>query len=175
MPGEVVRYDRVQPVFRSTQIEKETGDALLSALEGGRQIGNRTSPPDVVCALPIPPQHVLAITRTNGTRYQIGVSFDGGSIYLPEGLYVVSDPARKKAADVIRQLDQDLRREIVNAPKPLTYRVGTIDDKGTLSGIARVFYGDASKWRKIYEANRKVIKNPDVIDGRLTLTIPKLE
>lgn len=43
------------------------------------------------------------------------------------------------------------------------------------AGIARVFYGDASKWRRIYDANRKTIKNPDVIDGALKLTIPKLD
>lgn len=69
----------------------------------------------------------------------------------------------------------DFRREVVSAPKPCLYTIGTVDDEGTLSGVARLFYGDARKWREIYEANRAVIKNPDAIDCRARLTIPRLK
>ena len=37
---------------------------------------------------------------------------------------------------------------------------------------AKQFYGDAQKWRKIYEANRDEIKNPDLIYPGQTFTIP---
>ena len=37
--------------------------------------------------------------------------------------------------------------EILSAPKPCVYKMGTMNDTGTLSGVARLFYGDASKWR----------------------------
>lgn len=70
-------------------------------------------------------------------------------------------------------MDEDLRREIVGAPRPVVYTVSMLDDGNTLSGIARLFYGDATKWRRIYEANRKLIKNPNVIYGGMQLTIPK--
>lgn len=42
-----------------------------------------------------------------------------------------------------------------------------------LSKIARKFYGDASKWTKIYEANKQIIgKNPNLIRPGQVLTIP---
>jgi nucleoid-associated protein YgaU len=44
----------------------------------------------------------------------------------------------------------------------------------TLSRIARDHYGDATKWKAIYEANRDVIKNPDLIQIGWTLTLPRL-
>ncbi len=86
----------------------------------------------------------------------------------------------KKAAQLaitklISQQAADLRLELVNAPKPLVYIVGTVDDGGTLSGIAQLFYGDARKWREIYQANRQTIKHPDIITRGLSLTLPKLQ
>ena len=40
----------------------------------------------------------------------------------------------------------------------------------TLSGIAERFYGHASQWKRIYEANKKVIgPDPDMLGVDLTL------
>lgn len=172
--NEVVRCEREQPVFKSRQILRARGDALLSALEGGKQIQERQLPPGTVCVLLPPERHSLSLTLTNGSVYRIGVSFEGGLVYLPEGVYEVMDAARTNVAKVVNQLDEDLRREIVGAPRPVVYTVSMLDDGSTLSGIARLFYGDATKWRRIYEANRKLIKNPNVIYGGMQLTIPKL-
>jgi hypothetical protein len=72
------------------------------------------------------------------------------------------------------ELDADLRREVLNTPKPFVYTLGTLNDGGTLSGVARLFYGDPNKWHQIYEANRKTIKNPNVLRGNEKLVIPKL-
>jgi nucleoid-associated protein YgaU len=55
------------------------------------------------------------------------------------------------------------------APSGRSYTVVTGD---SLSKIANQFYGDAQKWRKIYEANRDQIKNPDLIYPGQTFTIP---
>jgi len=43
----------------------------------------------------------------------------------------------------------------------------------SLSKIAKRQYGDASKWRRIYEANRDSIKNPDLIYPGQELRIPE--
>ena len=43
----------------------------------------------------------------------------------------------------------------------------------SLSKIARHFYGDASKWKKIHAANADKIPNPDLIHPGLQLTIPE--
>ena len=42
----------------------------------------------------------------------------------------------------------------------------------SLSRIAKKKYGDANLWKLIYEANRDVIKNPDLIQPGWKLKIP---
>ena len=45
-------------------------------------------------------------------------------------------------------------------------------DGDSLSKIAKHHYGDANKWRRIYEANRTIISNPDLIHPGQRLHIP---
>ncbi len=49
----------------------------------------------------------------------------------------------------------------------------TIVSGDSLSKIAKHFYGDAGKWKIIYEANKAIIKDPDMIHPGQKLTIPK--
>jgi len=44
----------------------------------------------------------------------------------------------------------------------------------SLSKIAKREYGDANKWRAIYEANNDLIKDPDLIYPGQELTIPEV-
>ena len=94
---------------------------------------------------------------------------------MPEGLYEVSAVANERVATFEKQKEDDLRREIRTAVKPCKYRLGTADDGGTLSGIALIAYGDARRWKRIYDANRTVIKNPNSMNGSETITLPKIE
>ena len=48
----------------------------------------------------------------------------------------------------------------------------TVKSGDSLSRIAKHFYGDASKWKKIHAANADKIPNPDLIHPGLQLTIP---
>lgn len=50
----------------------------------------------------------------------------------------------------------------------------TIKSGDSLSKIAKQFYGDAQKWNKIYEANKDIIKDPNVIHPNQKIKIPKL-
>lgn len=50
-----------------------------------------------------------------------------------------------------------------------TYIVKSGDN---LSKIAKQFYGDPTKWKKIHAANSDKIPNPDLIHPGLKLTIP---
>jgi nucleoid-associated protein YgaU len=52
---------------------------------------------------------------------------------------------------------------------PRTYTVVAGD---SLSKIAKKFYGDGNLWKRIFEANRDIIKNPDLIHPGQTLKIP---
>ena len=178
VPGtnEVVRYelyDWPSRTFQFKAIPRERGDALLSALDGGRQLREPAPCPTNMICDPAPPLYWLNVILTNGITNTIGIS--ERFVVVSDSYYDLTDAASEKVTKVINQLDEDFRQEIVNAPKPLGYIVGSVDDGGTLSGIARVFYGDATKWKKIYEANRQTIKNPDKITGGMKLTIPKLQ
>lgn len=55
------------------------------------------------------------------------------------------------------------------APKAKTYKVVKGD---YLRKISKKFYGDEMQWKKIYNANKSVIKNPDLIYAGMVLTIP---
>ncbi len=61
-----------------------------------------------------------------------------------------------------------LSREEVAIP---TY---TIVKGDTLSKIAKHHYGDAGKWKALFEANRDVIKNPDLIQIGWVIKLPPL-
>ena len=55
-------------------------------------------------------------------------------------------------------------------PEGKTYTVVKGD---SLSKIAKREYGDAQQWPKIYEANKDVIDNPDLIEPGQDLIIPE--
>ncbi|HEX4959673.1 MAG TPA: LysM peptidoglycan-binding domain-containing protein [Thermoanaerobaculia bacterium] len=54
-------------------------------------------------------------------------------------------------------------------PEEQTYTIASGD---SLSKIAKHFYGDASRWREIFDANSDVIKDPDMIYPGQTIKIP---
>lgn len=51
-------------------------------------------------------------------------------------------------------------------------RTYTVVAGDSLSKIAKREYGDAQKWKVIFEANRHLIKDPDLIHPGQTLEIP---
>lgn len=52
------------------------------------------------------------------------------------------------------------KRETNNSPAPPAARTYTVVSGDSLWGIAMKFYGDGSKWEKIYNANQKVCGKP---------------
>lgn len=48
----------------------------------------------------------------------------------------------------------------------------TIKSGDSLSKIAKTHYGDASKWKDIFEANKSIIKNPNLIYPGWALILP---
>lgn len=58
---------------------------------------------------------------------------------------------------------------VVPSPTLQTY---TVVGGDSLSKIAKKFYGNANKWREIFEANRDRISNPDMIQIGQVLKIP---
>ncbi|MEA2713644.1 MAG: hypothetical protein QOK27_1605 [Gemmatimonadales bacterium] len=52
-------------------------------------------------------------------------------------------------------------------------RTYTVVAGDSLSKIAKREYGDASKWHRIFEANRDQIENPDLIHPGQVLNLPQ--
>lgn len=52
-------------------------------------------------------------------------------------------------------------------------RIHVVKSKDTLCSLAREYYNDVSQWKKIYEANRAQIRDPDKIYIGMELVIPE--
>jgi nucleoid-associated protein YgaU len=60
-----------------------------------------------------------------------------------------------------------------SAPSPAAPgKTYTVKKGDSLSKIAKRVYGDAQQWRKIHEANRDIIDNPDLIHPGQVLKLP---
>ena len=89
---------------------------------------------------------------------------------------------RVKAVQAIQQAATDAQVNIqVNAGFADTGSAGgaggggrtyTVKSGDSLSKIAKEVYGDAGQWKKIHEANKAAIPNPDLIQPGQQLTIP---
>ncbi len=60
----------------------------------------------------------------------------------------------------------------VAAPAPSAARVHVVERGDTLGAIAKKYYGKAGLYPKIFEANRDILDNPDVIKPGQKLRIP---
>ena len=59
-------------------------------------------------------------------------------------------------------------------PPPKAEQIYTVADGDNLSKIAKKFYGDSKQWRRIFEANKDKIENPDLIYPGQELKIPNV-
>ena len=59
-----------------------------------------------------------------------------------------------------------------STPASGSRRTYTVVAGDSLSKIAKRTYGDANRWRVIYELNKDIIKNPDLIYPGQVLTLP---
>jgi nucleoid-associated protein YgaU len=61
----------------------------------------------------------------------------------------------------------------INVASTDIHGVYTVKSGDTLSKIAKYIYGDANAYPKIFEANRDVLKSPDLIQPGQQLKLPK--
>ncbi len=52
------------------------------------------------------------------------------------------------------------------------YHRHTVKGGESLSKIAKLYYGDPMKYKKIFDANTNILKNPDIIHPNQVLIIP---
>jgi len=65
----------------------------------------------------------------------------------------------------------DVKANITVADDSVYHR-HTVSGGESLSKIAKHYYGDAMKYKQIFEANTNILKNPDVIHPDQVLVIP---
>ncbi len=71
-----------------------------------------------------------------------------------------------------RQPEAEPAAAPVAASVPDEPRVYVVQKGDSLSQIAKEVYGDASRWREVYEANKDKIKDPKIIRPGQELRIP---
>lgn len=84
-----------------------------------------------------------------------------------EGIETVEDHMTVK--DAVQEVKAG--QPVVKEPEAQFYTVVKGD---TLGAIAKKFYSDANKYPQIFEANKPMLKNPDLIYPGQVLRIPKL-
>lgn len=91
---------------------------------------------------------------------------------------VIPDPNRLTPGteivipDMAAEVERPAPREREEAPASTQARTHTVGKGQTLTSIAEEYYGDGTQWRRIYEANRSKIPDPNRIKVGTTLTIP---
>ncbi len=65
----------------------------------------------------------------------------------------------------------DSQQQSVSSSTP-TVKFHTVSSGETLSDISYKYYNSANKWQKIYNVNRRTIKNPNVLAPGIKIVIP---
>ena len=76
-----------------------------------------------------------------------------------------------KIKEVGGENPSDIKANITVADESI-YARHTVKSGESLSKIAKHYYGDPMKYKKIFEANTGILKNPDVIQPDQVLVIP---
>ncbi len=127
------------------------------------------------------------IQQVNG--HLENVNMEGDKLYIRAE--VANEDLKNKIWTQIKQIDSsysDLKADIrvnssLQAPAAAQaqtvgaaqggQRTYTVQSGDSLSKIAQQFYGKASEYNKIFEANRDQLDNPDHVHAGATLVIPE--
>ena len=117
------------------------------------------------------------VEALGGSVENLEVEFNDGVVTL-RGT-VDSQATREKAvllAGNVKSVDNvndqlTVRTPEPDAPEPVFY---TVQSGDSLWKIAQGHYGDGNKWQALFEANREVIKDPDLIYPGQQIRVPDL-
>jgi nucleoid-associated protein YgaU len=84
-----------------------------------------------------------------------------------------NDPNKPDFSDVVSGSSSTAPSPAGASDEAKTDRMYVVQGGDSLSKIAKKFYGNANAWKKIFDANKDVIKNPDLIQPGWKLQIPE--
>jgi LysM repeat protein len=129
-----------------------------------------------------------AIDQINGMGLgvrNLGAKIEGKTVTLTGDAKTREDSAKvMEAFNLLVETDNTLNTIRVEPPpdpapapepepEPAAERFYEVVAGDTLSGIALKYYGSANKYMKIFEANRDILDNPDLIKVGQKLRIPE--
>ncbi len=167
---------RTEGIYRHPVARKE-GEAVLTSL------GNMTNWTLVGTENYLVPVREIDMVLTNGIARTfrfcgesclVILSDDGGfsgAFRLPRQVFSAIDERMTIWRVDVAEAEKTWYR---NLPLPREYRAHDGPDNGTLSGIALLFYGNGSKWKNIWEANKATLPDPNIVRPGLKLKIPAL-
>ena len=131
-------------------------------------------------------QPAIGLMQQLQVRLQ-NVHMEGGKLFIRGE--APSQAVKDKVWDQIKSIDasySDLTCDLtVSEQQPATMTAGasvsggqnqrryTVQAGDTLSAISRQFYGNASQYTKIFEANRNILSDPNKIQPGQDLVIPE--
>jgi hypothetical protein len=158
------------------EVSESDGNTILTCLLDSDtfKTWRNTLPPGIVVKIAPDPLFFQAVD-TKGLKCTVWFSRDGGFVTYPKKeRLVIPDKEREILAQIFAGWLETDKKRIASQPLPCLFIFGSLPGVNSLSATARLFYGDATKWPKIYEANKTVIKNPNIIQHGTLITIPKL-
>jgi nucleoid-associated protein YgaU len=90
-----------------------------------------------------------------------------GTVATPYEKNLLWDEIKEAGGEAPGDLVADIRTET-----DAYYHKYTVVKGDTLGKISKHFYGEAGKYKQIFEANRDILDNPDLIEIGQVLTIP---
>ena len=174
--NQVARYERCDSGSNWREVPKSDGEIVLTCLRDINRFKSwgSTVPPNII-ADPMPTTLGFRIVSISGETNIVHFSRRGELVDCSRGLLEVPNREEQLLSELLAKWRKEDSERIASRALPCKYRIGTANDGGTLSGIAKLFYGKAALWQRIYEANKTIIKNPNLIYSGTLITIPNLQ
>ncbi len=136
-----------------------------------RKTGGKTALMTIVTILVILVIIVIVLLQTPASRRWIGRYISLPGILPSKTTAVEKTPIKPAPAEAVTEAEKITEKAPVQKPENVEYyTVKVKDDLVTIS--EKLFHGDYSKWREIYQANRDIIKDPAIIHPGQKLKIP---
>jgi nucleoid-associated protein YgaU len=126
-------------------------------------------------------KYAYAIDTAKKLGFQGAATQEGDKLHFKGTVH--SEDEKNQIWNAIKTIpswQNDINADITVVPQPQAVgtsgagagRSYTVKSGGTLSKIAKEFYGDANAYHRIFEANRDKLKDPNKIDVGQVLNIP---